>query len=138
MMVCPQCKADRVHRSHRAGLMEWAASRLDYYPYRCQDCGERRLFRHDATEAAGVVGKEVVRTRRRVEWVRTRREILLYATFLFAFAILLYFITRQCIGSGGGFYPALHAAKSFLSSAHPFCVAAQAREGVVVLFDAGH
>ena len=102
VMVCLQCKADRVHRSHRAGLMEWAASRLGYYPYRCQDCGGRRLLRQAVTEAAGALGKEVVQTRRRVEWVRTRREILLYGTFLFAFAILLYFITRQGAGAGGG------------------------------------
>jgi DNA-directed RNA polymerase subunit RPC12/RpoP len=101
-MVCLQCKADRVHRSHRAGLKEWAASQLGYYPYRCQECGERRLLRQSVTEAAGTLGKEIVRTRRRIEWVRTRREMLLYGVSLLAFAILLYFITRQRIGRGDG------------------------------------
>ena len=54
------------------------------------------------TEAAGALGKEVVQTRRRVEWARTRRELLLYGTFLLAFAVVLYFITRQRMSAGGG------------------------------------
>jgi hypothetical protein len=100
-MVCRQCKADRVHRSHRAGLKERAASLLGFYPYQCLACGDRRRLR-PGTEKAGAIGPEVVRTLRRIEWVRTRREILLYGISLLAFAVLLYFMTRQRMSAGDG------------------------------------
>ena len=105
-MLCPKCRKDRFHRSHRRGLWEHLASLASRYPYRCRDCGYRALQPRYATEdaAANQVPKdrEVTATRGAIEWRRRRREFLLFAGGFLLFVAFLYFITREHGGPAGG------------------------------------
>ena len=105
-MLCPKCKTDHFHRSHRRGPLEYLASLVAKYPYRCRDCGYRALWSRYAVEeaAAGQVPKdrEVKATRGAVEWKRRRRELLLYAGGFLLFVAFLYFLTRERGGSSEG------------------------------------
>jgi hypothetical protein len=104
-VLCPKCKTDHFHRSHRRGPWEHLASLVARYPYRCRDCGFRALQSRYAAEGvdAGEVPKdrEVQATRGAIEWKRRRRELLLYAGGFLLFLVFLYFITREHSGPSG-------------------------------------
>jgi hypothetical protein len=99
-MLCPKCQTDNVHRSHRAGLRERLTSIVGYVPYRCRDCNLRFLnFSYSlpnpvATPLRGVE-KEIAATRGSLRWKRKRRELVLYASALTLFVVVLYFLTRE-------------------------------------------
>lgn len=99
-MLCPKCKTDHAHRSHRAGLKERLTSIVGYVPYRCRDCGLRflnfRYWRPDpaATPVAGAE-KEVAKTRGSLRRKQKRRELVLYVSALTLFVVVLYFLTRE-------------------------------------------
>ena len=102
-MVCPKCKVDHAHRSHRKGL-EHIAGWFGYYPYRCRECGNRFLhFRYAASPDAGrqsETEREIRSTRMRTRWKRKKRELLLYSFGALLFLGFLYFITRPGALSG--------------------------------------
>ena len=98
-MVCPKCRADQAHRSHRRGLVEQLASLFAVYPYRCRACENRFLrFRYSAQELPPSgnpsAEREVRSTRSAIQWKRKRRELLLYGTCFLVFLAILYFIVR--------------------------------------------
>jgi hypothetical protein len=98
-MLCPKCKTDSAHRSHRRGAVERLVSVFGYYPYRCAGCKHRFLhFRYSVpppgTGEHASVEREIKTTRARIQWKRKRRELLLYASGLFLFLCFLYYITR--------------------------------------------
>jgi hypothetical protein len=98
-MVCPKCKADRAHHSHRVTLWENVASIVGFHSYRCRHCGHRFLrFRDSPPEpvapATRGVEREIAATRGAFRWKRKRRDILLYASALILFVVILYFLTR--------------------------------------------
>ena len=97
-MLCPKCKIDHAHRSHRKGL-EYLAALFGYYPYRCRECGHRFLqFRYagppESTGKHSETEREIRSTRVRVRWKRKKRALLLYGFCALIFAGFLYFITR--------------------------------------------
>jgi hypothetical protein len=96
-MLCPKCKIDHAHRSHRKGLERLAAF-FGYYPYRCRECGYRFLqFRYASPLETGKhseTEREIRSTRMRVRWKRKKRALLLYGFCALIFAGFLYFITR--------------------------------------------
>jgi len=97
-MLCPKCKIDHAHRSHRKGL-EHLAGLMGYYPYRCRECGHRFLhFRYaDPPEASGrrsEAEREIRSTRGRIRWQRKKRALMLYGFGALVFLGFLYFITR--------------------------------------------
>ena len=103
-MVCPKCKVDHAHRSHRKGL-EHIAALLGYYPYRCRECGHRFLhFRYaDSPSLPGrhsEAEREIRSTRTRIRWQRKKRVFLLYGFGALVFLGFLYFITRPGVLSG--------------------------------------
>jgi hypothetical protein len=98
-MLCPKCKTDGAHRSHRAGLTERLVSIVGFFPYNCGDCHHRFLwFRHSSSEAAASLNpsaeREIAATRSARGRRRKQREILLYGLALLLFAAILYFLTR--------------------------------------------
>ena len=105
-MVCPNCKADRAHRSHRRNLWEHLAALLAISPYRCHACEHRFLrFRYaegPLAPASSGGEREVRATRRSMTWRRKRREALLYGFGFLLFLAFLYYITRQRDTSGEG------------------------------------
>ncbi len=103
-MVCPKCKIDHAHRSHRKGL-EHLAALFGYYPYRCRECGHRFLhFRYAAPfEPPGrrsETEREIRSTRTRIRWQRKKRILMLYGIGALVFLGFLYFITRTGVFSG--------------------------------------
>ena len=78
-MLCPKCKTDNAHRSHRTGLREQLKSVIGYYPYRCRDCRLRFLsFRYwlslpDTAPPRGAE-KEIAATRGSLHRKQKRRD----------------------------------------------------------------
>ena len=102
-MLCPKCKIDHAHRSHRKGLVERLGGLIGYHPYRCRECGHRFLqFRYASPfEGAGKLSeteREIQSTRARIRWKRKKRAILLYGLSTLIFLGFLYYITHP--GSG--------------------------------------
>ena len=99
-MLCPKCKTDRAHRSHRVGLMEHLASVAGFFPYACHGCQNRFLrYRHSTTEPGVSVNpgaeQEISKTRSIASRKRKQREILLYGVALLLFVAILYYLTRE-------------------------------------------
>jgi hypothetical protein len=40
-LQCPVCHGTHIRRSRRRGLLEWLASLVGRYPFRCEDCNHR-------------------------------------------------------------------------------------------------
>ena len=104
-MVCPKCKIDHAHRSHRKGL-ERLAGLFGYYPYRCRECGHRFLhlgyaLPQELTGKQSETEREIRSMRARIRWRRKRRTLLLYGFGALVFLGFLYFITRPGSFSGG-------------------------------------
>lgn len=99
-MLCPKCKTESAHRSHRAGLKEHLLSIAGYHPYRCRDCSHRFLWLRysspePATRATRGVEREMAATQGALRWKRKRRTILFYVSALILFGIILYSLTRE-------------------------------------------
>lgn len=104
-MLCSKCKTDSAHRSHRRGPIEWLASLVAIYPYRCQNCDRRFLkFRYAASDKTPgtAVEREIRADRSTIKWRRKRREFLLYGMGMLLFLVFLYFITHEHGGSPDG------------------------------------
>jgi hypothetical protein len=98
-MICPKCKSDRAHRSHRRGLLERIAGILLLYPHRCHACQHRYLrFKYgrmpDGSGGPSHTEREIRQTRAAVRWKQKKQELLLYAIGLLLFLVFLYYITR--------------------------------------------
>jgi hypothetical protein len=95
-MLCPKCKTDHAHRSHRAGLGERVASLVGYRPYRCHKCGLRFLsFRYSLPEPVPGAEREIAATQGSLRRGQRRREFLLYGSALTVFIVILYYLTRE-------------------------------------------
>jgi len=98
-VLCPKCKTERAHRSHRKGLKDYVSSFFGYHPYRCHECGNRFLQAHWAEsgppEKPNSTEKEIRTTRARQAREQKRREFLLYGAGLLVFLIFLYYVTRD-------------------------------------------
>jgi hypothetical protein len=99
-MLCPKCKTDRAHRSHRVGLTEHLVSIVGFFPYNCRDCHTRSLRFRDSSQEAGPSAnpsgeREIVATQAARGRKRKQREILLYGLALLLFVAILYFLTRE-------------------------------------------
>lgn len=107
-MVCPKCKADEAHRSHRQGVYERVASVLSYYPYRCRGCNHRFLTKRQETETSAAsrehraTEREIRATRRAKRWHQRRAELIVYLAAAILFIAFLYFLTRERSGSSEG------------------------------------
>lgn len=104
-MLCPKCKIDHAHRSHRTGLVERLGGLIGYYPYRCRECGHRFLQFRYATPTEGpakrsAAEQEIKSTRGHIRWQRKKRAFLLYGFCALVFLGFLYYITRPGNYSG--------------------------------------
>jgi hypothetical protein len=98
--MCPKCKSDRAHRSHRVGLTEHLLSIVGFFPYDCRDCHNRVLrFREPSYQAGPSANSSTEREIVAIRTIRVRkrkqREILLYGLALLVFVAILYFLTRE-------------------------------------------
>ena len=103
-MLCPKCKTDHAHRSHRHGLFEYSVAIAGYYPYRCGHCNMRFVrFRYSPLEKVASahpgVEREIQATRLATKRKRSRREWLIYGVAVALFLVFLYYITRDQSGA---------------------------------------
>src|SRR3954452_21717504 len=74
LVLCPKCKTDRAHRSHRQGVLERSAALFTYFPYRCRECDHRFLSRPAAHEQTSSehrsTEREIRATRQAKDWAR--------------------------------------------------------------------
>jgi hypothetical protein len=102
-MICPKCKSDRGHRSHRQGVKEYVGGLFQYYPYRCRGCGHRFFVSSSETaEEPTATETEIRATRSKYQRKQHRREFLLYGSALLIYVGFLYYITRYHGGSSNG------------------------------------
>ena len=97
-VICPVCKEDRAHRSHRGGLKDWVAGMFGRRPYRCHSCQHRFLAFRDgegSSDLRGQAERDIMRLRRRIRWNRLKREILIYGFGCLAFLAVLYYLVQQ-------------------------------------------
>jgi hypothetical protein len=99
-MLCPKCKTDRAHRSHRAGWRDHLAHMVGFRPYRCRECSHRFLnFRYSLPEPAVAPAqgaeREIAATRTSLRRKQKRREFFLYGSALTVFVVILYFLARE-------------------------------------------
>lgn len=102
-MTCPKCGKDRAHRSHRS-VLDWGLTLFLLKPYRCRDCHHRfYAFKSGAmsTKLRTPEERRVVKLRRRIQWKRTRGELILYAISSLIFLAILYYMVQQRIGGSG-------------------------------------
>ena len=100
-MICPNCKTDHAHRSHRRGVKEYVTSLFRHYPYRCNECGHRFL-RGKTAGTPTATEREIRATRNSYQWKHHRRDFLLYSSALLVFVGFLYYLTRDRGGSSNG------------------------------------
>jgi hypothetical protein len=98
-VICPKCKANRAHRSHRRGFWEHLASFFAYYPHRCRACNYRFMrFKYASSRPSDAepshTEREIRATRSAIRWKRKKQEFVLYAIGLLVFFVFLYFVTR--------------------------------------------
>lgn len=97
-MICPKCKENRAHRSHRKGVWEYVAGFFAFYATRCHGCGYRFLrFRYapGAQEREPTATEREIRsTRSAIKWRRKKQELFLYLLGALVFLVFLYFVTR--------------------------------------------
>ena len=98
-IVCPACKLGRLRRSHRRGPHERALGLFRLYPYRCDQCGDRRWHSSGPPETTGP-RLDLRRDQKAMvsAWRRRRGELWLYLLGLCIFVIFLYYITRERTG----------------------------------------
>lgn len=97
-MICPKCKEDRAHRSHRKGLRQYIGGWFAFYPYRCHACEHRFLRFRYAPGSPSLeptpTEREIRSTRNAIRWRRKKQELVLYLIGILVFLIFLYMITR--------------------------------------------
>jgi len=105
-VICPSCKADRAHRSHRRGVKERLSVLFSYNPYRCHECGYRFLLYRYAEQLPPkpltATERQIISLRQTIRKKRSRRELLLYTSALMLFLLILYFITRERVPQSDG------------------------------------
>ena len=105
-MICPNCKTDHAHRSHRECWQDYVVSFFQYFPYRCKACGTRffelRRSPPKTAEKSTSTETEIRATRASYRWKQKRREFLLFGSALLVFLGFIYYLTRDRSGSYGG------------------------------------
>jgi DNA-directed RNA polymerase subunit RPC12/RpoP len=89
---CPSCGSVTVRRSKRT-LLDRLVAYAGYRPYRCHDC-RRRYHVVSRDIVAGPKAEARVESRKRRKALK-RRELVVYAFALVAFAIAAFVITRE-------------------------------------------
>ena len=101
-MICPRCKENRAHRSHRSGIVDHLARWFAVKPYRCHACNHRFYVYRDGETSPKLRTPEerrIMKLRRAIRWRRTRGEVLLYGVSSLILLALLYYVLTQHIST---------------------------------------
>lgn len=100
-MICPKCKEDRAHRSHRSGIKDSILHFFNQIPYRCHSCNSR-FYAYRAGESSSRLRTheemKIMQLRRRLRWKRSKRELAAYAIATAVLVCIIYFTLQQRVG----------------------------------------
>lgn len=103
-MICPKCKNNRAHRSHRT-FSERVIGWVGFKPYRCKEC-KHRFYAYRGGERSeklrSTEERRIMALRRKIKWKRTKGELVLYAVGLVVMLVLIrYLMTLEPPPPGG-------------------------------------
>jgi hypothetical protein len=101
IVICPNCKENRAHRSHRSGFSDYVMVWLKRRPYRCHNCQTRFYAYRDGEESPKLRTAEerrIMQLRRNIRWRRSKKELTLYLLATMAVAATIYYLIQQRIG----------------------------------------
>jgi hypothetical protein len=104
-MICPKCRQDRAHRSHRAGFKDRFFLLLDQIPYRCHACNTRFYAYRGGEQSEKLRTREemkIMHLRRTLRWKRSKRELTVFGIGALVLAIIIYLALQQRIPVSGG------------------------------------
>ena len=99
-MICPKCKENRAHRSHRAGLKDRFLRLFQQIPYRCHGCNQRFYAYRSGERSSKLRTHEemkIMQLRRRIRWKRSRRELAVYGLAALVLIAIVYEALQQRI-----------------------------------------
>lgn len=104
-MICPKCKQNRAHRSHRSSLKDRIFLLFDQIPYRCHACNTRFYAYRGGEESEKLRTREemkIMQLRRSLRWKRSKRELTVYGFAALVLVIIIYYTLQQRMNPGGG------------------------------------
>jgi hypothetical protein len=104
-VICPKCKQNRAHRSHRAGLKDRLFLLFDQIPYRCHACNTRFYAYRAGEESEKLRTREemkIMTLRRNLRWKRSKRTLTAYGFAALMLIIIIYYALQQRVDQGGG------------------------------------
>jgi hypothetical protein len=102
-MICPKCKENRAHRSHRAGLKDRLFYVFSQIPYRCHACNTRFYAYRAGEKSARLRTREemkIMQLRRRLRWKRSKRELAAYGIAALLLLFIIYYTLQQRVDGG--------------------------------------
>jgi hypothetical protein len=103
-MICPKCKEDRAHRSHRSGIRDRILHFFSQIPYRCHACNHRFYAYRAGERSERLRTREemkIMELRRRLRWKRSKRELMAYAIATALLLFIIYYTLQQRVDPGG-------------------------------------
>ena len=101
-MICPKCKENRAHRSHRAGLTDRFLRLFQQIPYRCHGCNQR-FYAYRAGERSSKLRSheemKIMQLRRRLRWKRSRLALAMYGLATLVLIAIIYVALQQRIST---------------------------------------
>ncbi len=101
VVICPNCKEDRAHRSHRSGLKDFVMASMQRRPYRCHACKTRFYAYLDGEKSPKLRTAEerrIMQLRRSIRWRHSKKELTLYLLATLALAATIYYLIQQRVG----------------------------------------
>ncbi len=102
-MICPKCKENKAHRSHRSGTADRIRSWIAIKPYRCHACNHRFYAYRDGESSSRLRTTEerrIMALRRKIRWRKSRVELMGFAIGSVLVAVVIYFLIQQRVGGG--------------------------------------
>jgi hypothetical protein len=97
-MICPHCKENRAHRSHRQNFKDRIMALFSMKPYRCHACNRRFYAYRDGETSPKLRTAEeirIMRLRRKIRWRKSRIELAAYAICSIIVAAVIYYLIQQ-------------------------------------------
>ncbi|MGD1073179.1 MAG: hypothetical protein ABSB15_23950 [Bryobacteraceae bacterium] len=104
-MICPKCRQDRAHRSHRSGIRDRILHFFHQIPYRCHACNARFYAYRAGEKSSNLRTREemkIMQLRRRLRWKRSKRELAAYGIATLLLLFIIYYTLQQRVDTGGG------------------------------------
>jgi hypothetical protein len=102
-MICPSCKENRAHRSHRRNFKDRIVALISMKPYRCHTCNHRFYAYRDGETSPRLRTAEeirIMRLRRKMRWKKSRVELAAYGICSIIVAAVIYYLIQQRVTGG--------------------------------------